>query len=156
MAVGQANGRISLLSFYAGGAALKEFGPKTGRACNDLAWNPTFSNYLAAAYEKNRNDHSILVFDTLLSPPVGQTESTTSSAVAKIVSKSTVSKVWFFVVLITLAKFYRFNINGCYAKDPFHNKFQKKGSSFYIRTWTTQIKTNALSVGTVEIVISEQ
>ena len=55
VAVGQANGRISLLSFYAGGAAIKEFGPKSGRACNDLAWNPKFTNYLAAAYgKKNR------------------------------------------------------------------------------------------------------
>ena len=53
VAVGQANGRISLLSFYAGGAAIKEFGPKSGRACNDLAWNPKFTNYLAAAYGKN-------------------------------------------------------------------------------------------------------
>ena len=113
VAVGQANGRISLLSFYAGGAAIKEFGPKSGRACNDLAWNPKFTNYLAAAYGKNslkikincqinniyfftdksRNDHSILIFDTALAPP-SQTEAS-SSAVAKIVSKTSTSKVRF-------------------------------------------------------------
>ena len=62
--VGQANGKVSLLSFYSGGSAIKEFGPKTGRACNDLAWNPKYPNYVAAAYEKNRNDNSILIFDT--------------------------------------------------------------------------------------------
>jgi len=90
VAVGQANGRISLLSFYAGGAAIKEFGPKSGRACNDLAWNPKFTNYLAAAYDKSRNDHSILIFDTALAPP-SQTEAS-SSAVAKIVSKTSTSK----------------------------------------------------------------
>ena len=56
VAVGQANGRISLLS-GAGIPTLKEFGPKYGRACNDLAWNPKVTNYLAAAYEKNRNDN---------------------------------------------------------------------------------------------------
>ena len=89
--MGQANGRISLLSFYAGGAAIKEFGPKSGRACNDLAWNPKFTNYLAAAYDKSRNDNSILIFDTSLAPP-SQTEAS-SSAVAKIVSKSSTSKV---------------------------------------------------------------
>ena len=75
------------------GAAIKEFGPKSGRACNDLAWNPKFTNYLAAAYDKSRNDHSILIFDTSLAPP-SQTEAS-SSAVAKIVSKSSTSKVRF-------------------------------------------------------------
>ena len=95
VAVGQANGRISLLSFYAGGAAIKEFGPKSGRACNDLAWNPKFTNYLAAAYDKSRNDHSILIFDTSLAPP-SQTEAS-SSAVAKIVSKSSTTKVRFIM-----------------------------------------------------------
>ena len=68
VAVGQANGRISLFNFQNGGSLLKEFGPKTGRSCNDLAWNPVKTNYLAAAYDKNRSDHSILIFDTNLTP----------------------------------------------------------------------------------------
>ena len=56
-----------------------------------MAWNPKFTNYLAAAYDKSRSDHSILIFDTSLAPP-SQTEAS-SSAVAKIVSKSSTSKV---------------------------------------------------------------
>ena len=41
--------------------------------------------------DKSRNDHSILIFDTALAPP-SQTEAS-SSAVAKIVSKTSTSKV---------------------------------------------------------------
>ena len=55
-----------MMSFHSGGTAIKEFGPKTGRACNDLAWNPKFTNYIAAGYEKNRSDSCILIFDTSL------------------------------------------------------------------------------------------
>ena len=84
VAVGQANGRISLLS-GAGIPTLKEFGPKYGRACNDLAWNPKITNYLAAAYEKNRSDNCIMIFDTSMSPP-SQSEST--STMSKMVNKS--------------------------------------------------------------------
>ena len=43
--------------------------------------------------DKSRNDHSILIFDTALAPP-SQTEAS-SSAVAKIVSKTSTSKVSF-------------------------------------------------------------
>ena len=46
VAVGQANGRINLLSFHGGGTTLKEFGPKIGRSCNDLAWNPFNQHFL--------------------------------------------------------------------------------------------------------------
>ena len=84
VAVGQANGRISLLS-GAGIPTLKEFGPKYGRACNDLAWNPKITNYLAAAYDKNRSDNCIMIFDSSMSPP-SQSEST--STMSKMVNKS--------------------------------------------------------------------
>ena len=63
-----------------------EFGPKTGRACNDLAWNPKYTNYLAAAYEKNRNDSSILIFDTSLKTSTNVVvDSASTSAMSKIV-----------------------------------------------------------------------
>ena len=63
-----------------------EFGPKTGRACNDLAWNPKYTNYLAAAYEKNRNDSSILIFDTSLKTSANVVvDSASTSAMSKIV-----------------------------------------------------------------------
>ena len=86
VAVGQASGRISLLSFSAGVPTLKEFGPKYGRACNDLAWNPKSTHFLAAAYEKNRNDNCVMVFDTSLLPP---SQSESASAMSKMVNKST-------------------------------------------------------------------
>lgn len=76
VAVGQASGRVTLLSFASAGAspagrAIKEFGPKTGRPVNDLSWNHIAPDLLAAGYEKNRNDHCLLIFDTsrTLAPP---------------------------------------------------------------------------------------
>ena len=83
-----------MMSFHSGGTAIKEFGPKTGRACNDLAWNPKFTNYIAAGYEKNRSDSCILIFDTSLKSNehaeavnTTQASSTSSNPMSKIVSK---------------------------------------------------------------------
>ena len=70
MAVGQANGRISLRSFdYE--HVLKELSPRTVRTVNDLSWSPVHTNLLGAGYEKTRGDGAVLVFDVEKSATVG-------------------------------------------------------------------------------------
>ncbi len=67
VAVGQANGKISLMSFMGGfdsGHVIREYGPKSGKVINDLAWNPVLPQHLAAGLEKSRSEPAILVFDT--------------------------------------------------------------------------------------------
>ncbi|TRY68432.1 hypothetical protein TCAL_01366 [Tigriopus californicus] len=92
LAVGQANGRISLLSFLEtsvveNGEAemrhhvVKEFGSKLVRACNAVHWHPTDERKFAAGYEKQRHGHAILIFDTDREPtPPGSASLNTSQS----------------------------------------------------------------------------
>lgn len=73
LAVGQANGKVSLTTFGPSifdtvGLAGIELNPRYPRQCNTVKWNPTESNLLASGYEKHRSDHSILIWDVLKGP----------------------------------------------------------------------------------------
>ncbi len=71
VAVGVANGRISLRSFSSA-SPLKQFSPRTQRQCNDLAWArekvddvvTTECRMLAGAFDKARGEGGVLIFDT--------------------------------------------------------------------------------------------
>ncbi|CAB4065826.1 unnamed protein product [Lepeophtheirus salmonis] len=59
---GGANGRISLLSFDSRSGSVREFGkPASSRAVLGLSWNG--NSLLAAAFEKNRNEPALKIFD---------------------------------------------------------------------------------------------
>ena len=88
--VGQASGRITLLSFdeinrtvgHSHPHVVKEFGPKIIRPCNDLAYHRTRREILAAGYERSRYDYAILIFDTARGlPQQGQEHPVTTSTV---------------------------------------------------------------------------
>ena len=72
LSVGQASGRITLLSFdeinrtvgHSHPHVVREFGPKVNRPCNDLAHHRTRPEILAVGYERSRHDYAILLFDT--------------------------------------------------------------------------------------------
>ena len=62
--VGQANGKVTLISLLDQNYPQKLFLPKIiGRPCNDLKWNQTNKNLFAAAFDRVRNDAGIAIFD---------------------------------------------------------------------------------------------
>ncbi|KAJ8313969.1 hypothetical protein KUTeg_008530 [Tegillarca granosa] len=79
VAVGQANGKITLISFgqQQGSSDLigKEFIPKHNRHCLYLAWNPVESHLLAEGLDKYRNDNCIAIWD-INAKPGGETTTT--------------------------------------------------------------------------------
>ncbi|KAK7593002.1 hypothetical protein V9T40_007754 [Parthenolecanium corni] len=73
LAVGQANGKVSLTTFGPSvfdsvGLAGVELTPRYARQCNTVKWNPAETNLLASGYEKHRSDHSILIWDVTKGP----------------------------------------------------------------------------------------
>lgn len=111
-AVGQASGRITLMSFdevnHVGhhSHVVKEFGPRvSGRVCHGMAWNLKRPYVLAAGYEKSRNDYAILIFDTSRTsyPPLlpavtgnpGNTASPNLASLAAATASATLSSVGF-------------------------------------------------------------
>ncbi|KAL5006538.1 hypothetical protein ScPMuIL_015344 [Solemya velum] len=89
LAVGQANGKVTLTSF---GSADnhdligKEFIPKHTRQCNYLVWNPVDCDLLAEGLEKYRGDASIAIWHIMAkhnseqaTPPERQRYSSTMS-----------------------------------------------------------------------------
>ncbi|XKL63054.1 hypothetical protein PGB90_005418 [Kerria lacca] len=73
LAVGQANGKISLTTFGPSvfdsvGLAGVELSPRYARQCNAVKWNSSETNLLASGYEKHRSDHSILIWDVTKGP----------------------------------------------------------------------------------------
>ncbi|XP_049939369.1 GATOR complex protein MIOS isoform X2 [Schistocerca serialis cubense] len=68
LAVGQASGKVTLTAFGptvfdSRGITGKELVPRHSRQCNGVAWSPVDSNLLAVGLDKNRADHSLLVWD---------------------------------------------------------------------------------------------
>lgn len=65
LAVGQANGKVSITSFgvIASEAVGREFSPTSARQCNSVIWNHAEPNILAAALDKSKADHAVLVWD---------------------------------------------------------------------------------------------
>ena len=71
LSVGQASGRITILSFdeinravgHVHPHVVKEFGPRINRPCYDIAHHRTRPEIIAAGYEKSRHDYAILLFD---------------------------------------------------------------------------------------------
>ncbi|XP_066997693.2 GATOR2 complex protein MIOS isoform X2 [Anabrus simplex] len=73
LAIGQANGKITLTTFGptafdSRGLTGKELAPRHARQCNSIAWNPVESNLIAAGLDKNRADHSVLLWDVFKCP----------------------------------------------------------------------------------------
>ena len=72
LTVGQASGRVTVLSFdevnhtvgHSHPHVVREFGPRINRPCNDLAHHRTRPEILAAGYERSRHDYAVLLFDT--------------------------------------------------------------------------------------------
>ena len=54
---------------FTGSTSNPSFSFQGGRPCNSLAWNNLSTEFLAAGFEKNRNDSAILIFDTGRSLP---------------------------------------------------------------------------------------
>eukprot|EP00743_Colponemidia_sp_Colp-15_P004686 GILK01005049.1.p1 GENE.GILK01005049.1~~GILK01005049.1.p1 ORF type:complete len:1033 (+),score=162.65 GILK01005049.1:118-3216(+) len=75
MCVGLATGKVLLIDFARlhpdkggneetnGGAIVKEFVPRFSRMCNDVAWNPVYTERIAAGLDKVRSDFCTLVWD---------------------------------------------------------------------------------------------
>lgn len=66
LAVGQATGRVSLLTLSdikQECIADREFNPRYSRPCSALAWHSRQDNLLAAGFEKVRTDYGVLVWD---------------------------------------------------------------------------------------------
>ncbi|XP_013399099.1 GATOR complex protein MIOS-like isoform X2 [Lingula anatina] len=89
IAVGQANGRIILVSFGQGGnkdpndLVGKEFGPRHARQCNSLVWNTHDNNLLAQGLDKYRQDASLLVWDVNAKPAYGSSYDSTATPDSK-------------------------------------------------------------------------
>lgn len=67
LALGHNSGKVTLTSLGQNidsvGLAGREFSSGNQRVCNSVAWGLTEHNLLAAALERNRNDHCILLWD---------------------------------------------------------------------------------------------
>ncbi|KAB0794498.1 hypothetical protein PPYR_11337 [Photinus pyralis] len=75
LAIGQVNGRVTLLTFGPSqfdslSLPGKEFVPRHPRQCNVVAWNPIEGNLIAAGLDKYRSDHSLLLWDIMKCPTV--------------------------------------------------------------------------------------
>lgn len=66
VAVGTNSGRVTLLHLAGkdGPENRREFQPKQSRACNAVAFNPTFHNQLLAGMDKARSEPCLLIWDT--------------------------------------------------------------------------------------------
>ncbi|XP_063233237.1 GATOR2 complex protein MIOS isoform X2 [Bacillus rossius redtenbacheri] len=74
LGVGQANGKVALTTFGpsafdALGLPGRELVPTHARQCNAVAWNPVDPGLLAAALDKYRSDHSVLLWDVRKGDP---------------------------------------------------------------------------------------
>jgi WD repeat-containing protein mio len=63
VAVGLHNGKVQLVNFSGGNKIVQEFSPRHSRTCNAIAWNPVYTNQIAAGLDKVRGDCSTLVWD---------------------------------------------------------------------------------------------
>ncbi|KAF5296730.1 hypothetical protein FQR65_LT10166 [Abscondita terminalis] len=73
LAIGQGNGRVTLLTFGPSqfdslSLPGKEFVPRHPRQCNAVAWNPIERNLIVAGLDKYRSDHSVLLWDMMKCP----------------------------------------------------------------------------------------
>ncbi|XP_039295830.1 GATOR complex protein MIOS-B [Nilaparvata lugens] len=70
MAIGQANGKVTLTSFGPSvydtmGLTGSEIPSKHARQCNAISWNPVDTNLIAVGLDKYRMEHSVMVWDVV-------------------------------------------------------------------------------------------
>ncbi|KAG7308333.1 hypothetical protein JYU34_005527 [Plutella xylostella] len=83
LALGHTNGQVSLTSLgqntEQNDLVGKEFLPRYPRLCNSVSWSPTEPGLLAAALDKHRSDHCILLWDVHRGAPATAAGSESSS-----------------------------------------------------------------------------
>lgn len=63
LAIGQTNGKVSLVNLSAKNIDESEYSPRISHSCTSLQWHPYNHTVLAAGFEKLRTEHGVLVWD---------------------------------------------------------------------------------------------